>query len=509
MSEKMKQQSIEQKEQKSVNEKEKRVLIDSDFLSNLIYNLEKTSRTAKGISDISSSAEKPKLAEEGELLKEKTRENFEKAVQFVWQEKYHYFDNPKELRSFIEQIAGIINEGLLKKGQGLFRTWRTKLEHQTPPENIEKDFDNFVVELYNKIHMPHADGHSIAAFIEQQIDSRIHPFSDGCGRIAKVLSAWILARYHLPLPKWTTRDEYYENIEKDFSTWEKYFKDHVEGINDPIVINTHKNVDLDAVCSVWAYKYYAIPKDKEVKINFVPASTKKNLKITDIYLDIDGGIKGLKEGKDGKIHSCLKQLLKIYAPKEDEQSLEYLVDYIDRVDTYGLWDLVKDLKAYDTRIISENTLHGILENLRYSNLPHKDEDICSIFEEICNGALKKGHLRIAAEEEVKRTEFPFGNDIAIIREKKSPFTMGLLFKKGAKVVIYTDGMNIGVVRKDGETFSLKDLLEEELTKIEEGWFFHEHGFLAARGTFKNPAESKSSIDPVKIAEILSKKISGK
>jgi len=498
--------SSDQRDQKSKQEtNQPKNMTPINFVQELRNNLDKTSRTVKGISDTSSSDQKAELSMTGDKLKEKTEKNFREAIEFIWREKYHTFSSEAELREFIEQVATGISDGLLHENQGLFRTWETKLKHQTKPDSIEQDFKSFVEELFRRLHSQHADGHKIAAFVEQRLDSRVHPFADGCGRTAKVISAWIMARYHLALPQWISRDEYYKNIEKDLPEWEKYYKDHVENAESPLTIHTHQFVDSDAVASVWAYRRYAVSEARETNIEFATAGEKFDLQSTDIFLDIDGGIKGRKEG-DGRIHSCFKYLLDLYAPPEEREALRYLTEYIDRIDAYGSGDLLKSLGTEGAKVVSENTLREILESLRYSNL-RTDNDIYLILAEVFNGTLERGKLRMAAEQEVSRAEFPFGTAIAIIKDRKNPFSADLLFERGAKVVIYTDGYNIGAIRKDGENFSLKDLLQEELGHQETGWFFHDHGFLAARGTFKNPSGSKSTIEPEKIAEILSKIIS--
>ncbi len=474
------------------------------FVQALNNNLDTTSRTAKGVSDVSASDLKPKLSTDGESLKEKSRNNFDKMTELIWKEKYHAFSSSAELRQFIETIAAGISDGLLKPEQGLLRTWETKLSHQTKPENIERDFEIFINDLFQQLHSPHADGLKIAAFAEQRLDSRVHPFADGCGRTSKIVSAWILARYHLPLPQWTSRDEYYEQIEKDLPTWQAYYKNHVENADSPRTIHTHQKADSDAFSSVAAYKRYAIPAGHETNVKFVPAGTKTNLEATDVFLDIDGGMKGRKE-TDGRTHSSFRQIMEVYAPPEEREALKYLIEYIDSIDTYGPAELLKKLDAETAKTISENTLRELLESLRYSNLK-TDHDILTVFEEMFSGLLERGRLRIAASQEVARAEFPFGPTIAIVKEKKNPFTVDLLFEKGAQVVIYTDGNNIGVLRKDGAELNLKELLEVEIGSQESGWFFHDHGFMAARGTFKNPSTSKSKITPEIIAEILRKNI---
>ena len=124
------------------------------FKQQLVETLEKTSRTAKGVSDVSSSNEKPELSTIGSKLEEKKKENFEKAIEFIWEERYRVFSSQTELRNFIEKVAIGISEGLLNKGQGLFRTWETKFAHQAKPQNIERDFNSFIGDLFQKIHSP-------------------------------------------------------------------------------------------------------------------------------------------------------------------------------------------------------------------------------------------------------------------------------------------------------------------------------------------------------------------
>ncbi len=482
--------------------------ISSSFLEQALGNLHATSRTAKGISDTSSSEEKPKLKTEGTELKDRATENFERTIRFVWQERYRPFQAPQELRKFIEQVAAQISDGLLQEGQGLFRTHDTKFAHQSRKGDIEREFQAFIEKLFDEMHREHVDAVPLAAWAEQEIDSHVHPFTDGCGRASKAISAWILGRYHMPLPQWESRDAYYANIDFGKNTpesWAQYYRSRIEGLIRPRTIYTHSHVDRDAVASLWAYRKYAVPKDAPVDVRFVRAADKPPVEPMSVALDIDAGIKGHRDS-DGTTHSCFRTLMETYAPPRDRAAITKLLEYIDAVDAGGDGWIPPALSEHpDIQALQATGMGAILEALR-NTYNGDDARLCAIFADIFDGMLERERLRILAQEEANSAEYPAGPAIAIIREKKSPFTNGVLFERGAKAVIYVDGMNLGVVRKDGEQFHLGDLLSNALEQRESGWYFHPKGYLAARGTQKSQALSPSVILPEEIAKILKDRI---
>jgi len=85
-----------------------------------------------------------------------------------------------------------------------------------------------------------------------------------------------------------------------------------------------------------------------------------------------------------------------------------------------------------------------------------------------------------------------------------------LFEAGAKLIVYIDGLNIGIVRsRELESAFVADWARrtiESLTPKEEWpeWFYHPSGFLQCRGSIKNPAKTNSAIIPMDLAIALSK-----
>ncbi len=208
---------MEKIEKKIEREKEK-----EEWMENVISNIQSLSRTLKGISDTSSSAEKPKLEiEEGDALAEKTFCNLQHALEYLWENRRKIFKSPDEMREFIDNLATIVSEGLLKEGQSLYRTWETKFG-QTKPEDIETEYQKFCEWLFKTIES--SDAVETAALIEKRLDGEIHPFADGCGRTAKLLSAFILMRHGSLLPKYKDRKEYYKEINKNDDEWIAYYE---------------------------------------------------------------------------------------------------------------------------------------------------------------------------------------------------------------------------------------------------------------------------------------------
>ena len=192
------------------------------FERQALHNLLRTSRTATGVSDTSSSADKPTLAAEGGALKAKADQNFRRALRSVWNQRRRRFDSPEDVGTFVVETASTVSEGLLKPGQSVWRTWETK-NHQTPVREIPDQFKAFTRELHQRLSSG-ADPVGTAAWVEYVFDGHLHPMADGVGRTAKALSAFVLARAGHGLPTYRGRDDYYANINKSLAEWTRYYR---------------------------------------------------------------------------------------------------------------------------------------------------------------------------------------------------------------------------------------------------------------------------------------------
>jgi hypothetical protein len=86
--------------------------------------------------------------------------------------------------------------------------------------------------------------------------------------------------------------------------------------------------------------------------------------------------------------------------------------------------------------------------------------------------------------------------------------------EGYPIVVWSNVLNngeglsyaIGVSRKKGvDTPHIGDVLKETSiypALVEDGWYFHEGGFFAGRGTVKGPRSDPSSLSALEVAQAL-------
>lgn len=185
-----------------------------EYLQVALENLRATSRTAKGEVDTSASTDKAeKMAGDltAESAAERALQNFTDTIRYLYEHRGGRFENPQQLREFVEGVAQRINAGITKEGV-LIRSGAdsTKFPY-TKIADLESAMQKFYQELLERLTNPTSDSQETAAFIEYHIDPADHFFADGCGKTAKAMSAWSLMRTQQPLPHYRSREEYYTN----------------------------------------------------------------------------------------------------------------------------------------------------------------------------------------------------------------------------------------------------------------------------------------------------------
>jgi hypothetical protein len=274
-------------------------------------------------------------------------------------------------------------------------------------------------------------------------------------------------------------------------------------------IYTHLFVDLDAVCSVWAARKF-IPGASEAQVAFKAANWDgAEAEDDDIIVDINASSKGLKGVKDadGTVHSATAMILDSYANEVDQKILENLLIYVDVQDSTG--QVVENiigsrLNDKETELLSANSLTAIFNAVKtfHSN----DSIVIERMSEIFDGILEAGRAYRRAEIEADAAEI-IGN-VAIVRNSTEYATNGILMDRGIRVVVFVDGFNMGLVRRNNETLRMDvpAILEvirnagEDIGQTE--WFAHPAGFLLARGTRKAPSVTPSAVDPRRLAEVV-------
>jgi hypothetical protein len=274
-------------------------------------------------------------------------------------------------------------------------------------------------------------------------------------------------------------------------------------------IYTHVNVDLDAVCSVWAAREF-IPGAGQAPVIFRPANWDgEGLEEGDLALDIPAGGRGIKGEKDadGRVHSCFATLVKKHASPEDQWALQPLVDFVDAQDTHGsaVKFLAPGLSRRNQAALASTGINAVLRALQSINRQN-DLVVCKLMWEILSGLLKSFQARQRAELEADRASMFLGNTIALIENAREFSTNGVLFERGVRFILYVDGNNLGLVREGTETLRMDHptirRVVENAGEAEE-WFAHPAGFLFCRGSRKAPATEPSRVYPKDLIRALS------
>jgi len=221
-------------------------------------NIQKRSRTAKGVSDTSSSTGKRKLALEGEALVAQVDTNTTNLIDFVWElrEAGLVFPYPRNIRFMKEGFHDIINCNLqlpdaykkehellerealvLSKKSGRkcrinhrYRVWSVSYTTKIiPPLELEFAMDAFYEELGRRIREAkkgRISQEELLAWVDHTIDEEIHPWLDGCGRNATAMIMWIsifVPGFRLPVFG-ETKKEHYRRI-RDLAGHTEYFRE--------------------------------------------------------------------------------------------------------------------------------------------------------------------------------------------------------------------------------------------------------------------------------------------
>lgn len=187
------------------------------------------SRTAHGVTEEAYGGNKPALALKGDDLRSIVDGNLRRAISYVWNYGPAIRQDPVHVQSFINAVATKVSHGLVPDAS-LLRTWDTREKYlwQTPPEAVATEYRELCREIAKRI--PLFVHHPIdqAAWVERELDWRIHPFSDGCGRTTKLVGAWVLLRGGLMPARFPSSKEYYKHIHHPEQEWVAFYQAHVQ-----------------------------------------------------------------------------------------------------------------------------------------------------------------------------------------------------------------------------------------------------------------------------------------
>ncbi len=200
------------------------------------------SRTMAGVCDTSTSPLKQPLLYSGDQLRLRIRHNERRVQEFLFQSRR---DPPPRdalaVEDLLLSIADMTNEGLLPAGR--FRAWRIEARSASPsedaaasaapaevlPEELAGALTALAGSVYQRWDELGADPVALAAWAEWQLNGGpLHPFYDGCGRIARSFAAALLIRASSFLPLYDDHASYYRHSDAGLGTFIAYMRSRVE-----------------------------------------------------------------------------------------------------------------------------------------------------------------------------------------------------------------------------------------------------------------------------------------
>lgn len=176
-----------------------------------VENLMKMSRTANQRVDTSASATKASviLIHSGEAAQQTALRNTARTLRFLYENRACVFAGSDALSELLLKVASAANQDIVKPGE-LFRSGEdSSVFPYARIRDIPALYQWFVRELFWRIATPEQDPVETSCFAEYLINFIGHFFSDGCGKISMLVSAYVLMRAELPLPHYDSRASYY------------------------------------------------------------------------------------------------------------------------------------------------------------------------------------------------------------------------------------------------------------------------------------------------------------
>jgi hypothetical protein len=224
------------------------------FRAAFTHNAHARSRTLQGIDDPTSTPGKPPLLKAGPALARHADRNLDAVIRDVWEEARRWApaqgESAARIQVAVERWNGLVNEGLEQPHEAEHRAlreqvvtavggrWARRLaddryRSSTPgycevsPLDVPAEMRAFYQGLAwralagSRGRVPLAE---ILAWADWELDHRIHPFPDGCGRTATAVVMWLshLATGGRSYPRFPPRAAHHASFDRGRLT------DHVE-----------------------------------------------------------------------------------------------------------------------------------------------------------------------------------------------------------------------------------------------------------------------------------------
>jgi hypothetical protein len=194
----------------------------------------------RGHTDTGSSSLKLPLLLQGDPLRQQIAANRALIAQFIAWRRLHFVESAREQLLVLCAIAQLAGLGLLPRG--LLRAWDYDparygarwIRPPVPPASILVELERLLQELKLAQLETSASRVTAIARLEWEVCAGpIHPFYDGCGRVARYFSCLLSQWLAVPLPQHASRDDYFRAAEQGPAAFAAYFAEAVQRGGDP------------------------------------------------------------------------------------------------------------------------------------------------------------------------------------------------------------------------------------------------------------------------------------
>lgn len=195
----------------------------TEFIQTLLLGVSGMSRTVTtgSVNDLGRVG-KPEAVETGEALMESAHRGLLLAVERVW--SYHTRDlTARDLRLLELQLFAGVTVGI--RMTSMYRKHNTGKAYGVPIEDIDIEMDSWFEWFATGLTgLTQEQATDFLARLEYDLDFRIHPYSDGCGRMTKLWSALACLKAGVPLTMHSDRISYYDRMNRSFEAFLAYYR---------------------------------------------------------------------------------------------------------------------------------------------------------------------------------------------------------------------------------------------------------------------------------------------
>jgi 8-oxo-dGTP diphosphatase len=118
-----------------------------------------------------------------------------------------------------------------------------------PPEELERDVNEFCRVICNRWSELAADPVPLAAWAEWELNGgSLHPFYDGCGRIARTFSALLLLQASSDLPLYDNLASYFQHGAQGIDNFISYMRDSITRGREWLAVQSQCGSEFRVAC---------------------------------------------------------------------------------------------------------------------------------------------------------------------------------------------------------------------------------------------------------------------